>query len=314
MSETTSSNILMIRPANFGFNPETAASNFYQQQDERPISDLHEIARQEFDGFVAMLRAEDINVIVIEDTPLPVKTDAVFPNNWFTTHMDGKLILYPMASSIRRLERRSDIVDILADKGFVVDEIIDLTFFEEDNQFLEGTGSVIIDRENQVIYAGLSERTHMIPLQYLSQLLGYELVTFHTVQTVKGTESPIYHTNVMMHVGTDIAVVCLECIASEKERLNLKDHLMRSGKLIIPITAHQKFAFAGNMLEVKNSKGQRFTIMSRTAYDNLKIAQKQAIMRFTKIIAPPIPLIEKLGGGSARCMLAEIFLPEGVKR
>lgn len=311
MSETTSSTILMVRPANFGFNPETAASNFYQQQDERPISDLHEIARQEFDGFVAMLMAQDINVIVVEDTPIPVKTDAVFPNNWFSTHSDGKLVLYPMASSIRRLERRSDIVDILAKEGFVVDDIIDLTFFEEDNQFLEGTGSVVIDRENGVIYAGLSERTHMVPLKYLSQLLGYELVTFHTVQTVKGTESPIYHTNVMMHVGTDIAIVCLECIASEKERLNLKDHLMRSGKLIIPITAHQKFAFAGNMLEVKNNKGEKFTLMSRTAYDNLKIAQKQAIMRFTKIIAPPIPLIEKLGGGSARCMVAEIFLPAG---
>lgn len=314
MSNTTSSSILMVRPANFGFNPETAASNFYQQQDERPLSDLHKIARQEFDGFVDLLRAEDIHVVVVEDTIAPVKTDAVFPNNWFSTHVDGKLVLYPMASSIRRLERRSDIVDILANSGFVVEEIIDLTFFEDDNQFLEGTGSVVLDRENQVIYAGLSERTHIIPLQYLSQLLGFELVTFHTIQTVKGKESPIYHTNVMMHVGTDIAVVCLECIATEKERLNLKDHLMRSGKLIIPITAHQKFAFAGNMLEVQNTKGEKFTVMSRTAYDNLKIAQKQAILRFTKIIAPSIPLIEKLGGGSARCMLAEIFLPSGTKQ
>lgn len=314
MSFNSSSSILMVRPANFGFNPETAASNFYQQQDERPLAVLQEIARQEFDGFVEMLRAENIKVVVVEDTMTPVKTDAVFPNNWFSTHIDGKLVLYPMASRLRRLERRSDIVDILSSHGFVVEEIIDLTFFEDDDQFLEGTGSVVLDRENQVMYAGLSERTHILPLQYLSQLLGYELVTFHTIQMVNGKESSIYHTNVMMHVGSDIAVVCLECIATEKERLILKDHLMRSGKLIIPITAHQKFAFTGNMLEVQNPKGEKFTVMSRTAYDHLKIAQKQAILRFTKIIAVPIPLIEKLGGGSARCMLAEIFLPSGVKK
>ncbi|KEO75176.1 citrulline utilization hydrolase CtlX [Anditalea andensis] len=309
MPETTSSTLLMVRPANFGFNPETAASNFYQQQDERPVADLHEIARQEFDGFVDMLRSYDIKVIVVEDIPVPVKSDAVFPNNWFSTHEDGRLVLYPMASPSRRLERRSDIVNILAEAKFTVDEIVDLSFFEDHDQFLEGTGSVILDRENQVMYAGLSERTHKVPLQYLSQLLGYELVTFHTLQTVQGAESPIYHTNVMMHVGTDIAIICLESIATEKERLTVKDHLIRSGKLIIPITVHQKYAFAGNMLEVKNARGEKFTVMSRTAFDHLKIAQKQAIMRFTKIIAPPLPLIEKLGGGSARCMLAEIFLP-----
>lgn len=310
MSTQTTSTILMVRPANFGFNPETAANNFYQKQDDRDAVEINQIAQIEFDGFVALLKSKGIKVIVIEDTKEPKKTDSIFPNNWFSTHEDGKVILYPMFSPNRRLERRKDIIEILIDSGFQVSEIIDLSFIEQDEQYLEGTGSLILDRVHQIAYACRSLRTDKVPLQYFGRLLDYDIVDFDATQIIDGKVSPIYHTNVMMHVGSDIAIVCLDSIPNTAERLNLQSKLENSGKRIIPITAKQKFNFAGNMLEVRNQEGEKFTVMSKAAYDSLTKAQKENILKYTEIISPDIPTIEKLGGGSARCMIAEIFLPK----
>jgi hypothetical protein len=309
MSQQSSTTILMVRPSNFGFNPETAANNFYQKQDQRSPEAINALATAEFDGFVQLLEKQGIRVLVIEDTQEPIKTDAVFPNNWFSTHDDGKVILYPMFSQNRRLERRKDVIELLINGGFRVDEIIDLSFFEQDEQFLEGTGSLILDRVNHVCYACRSLRTHAVPLEYFSRIMDYELIEFDAVQEINGQLSPIYHTNVMMHVGSDIAIICLESIPSSADRLQVQVYLEKTGKKIIPITAKQKFEFAGNMLEVQNQQGDKFTVMSKAAFHSLTSAQIKSIEKFTQIIAPEIPTIEKLGGGSARCMMAEIFLP-----
>lgn len=309
MSSHITSSILMVRPSNFGFNPETASNNFYQKMDERGSKEINFVAQQEFDGFVELLQQAGVNVIVVDDTGEPLKTDAVFPNNWFSTHEDGKLILYPMYSSNRRLERRKDIVELLMQKGFQISEIIDLSFFEKDNQFLEGTGSLVLDRVHKIAYACRSVRTHEVPLEYFGRLLDFQIVDFDAVQQLNGVNTAIYHTNVMMHVGSELAVVCLDSIPLATEKLKVQDFLEKTGKKIIPITSKQKFGFAGNMLEVINSSGQKFTVMSDTAFQSLSKAQLQTIKRYTEIITPKIPTIEKLGGGSARCMMAEIFLP-----
>ena len=307
----TTSTILMVRPANFGFNPETAENNFYQQQDGRSSEEIKALAQQEFDSFVALLKDQGMKVLVIEDTEKPIKTDAVFPNNWFSTHPDGKLILYPMYSPNRRLERRKDLIEQLMGLGFKVDEIIDLSFFEQDGQFLEGTGSIVMDHDSKMIYACYSERTHRVPLDYLAKILGYQVIAFKAQQEIDGKmSSPIYHTNVMMHIGSDLAVVCLESIVKAADRRKVQETLTSAGKKVIPITAKQKFNFAGNMLEVGNDGGEKFTVMSQTAYDSLNVGQIQLIEKYTTIISPQIPTIEKLGGGSARCMIAEIFLPK----
>ncbi|WP_255502049.1 citrulline utilization hydrolase CtlX [Algoriphagus sp. AK58] len=306
----TSSVILMVRPVHFGFNPETAGNNFYQKQDSRSVEEIQRLALAEFDGFVALLRDQGVEVLVVEDSESPIKTDAIFPNNWLSTHPDGKVILYPMFSPNRRLERRKEILEQLLRLGFGISEIIDLSFFEEHGQFLEGTGSMVLDRQAKVIYACFSERTHPVPLEYVGKLLGYQVVSFEAMQEVGGRLSPIYHTNVMMHVGTDIAVVCLETIVKSAERQKVKDALTNSGKKVIPITARQKFQFAGNMLEVSNDGGEKFTVMSQAAFDSLNVGQIQQIEKYTTIISPAIPTIEKLGGGSVRCMMAEVFLPK----
>lgn len=300
----------MVRPANFGFNEETAISNFYQQQDQRTSKEIRELARSEFDGFVSLLRDQGVNVEVIEDSEEPVKTDAVFPNNWFSTHSDGRFILYPMFSPNRRLERRKDIIELLMAKGYQINEIIDLSFFENDEQYLEGTGSMVFDHDSKTIFACYSERTHSFPLKYVGQLLGYEIVGFNSVQEIYGKVSAIYHTNVMMHIGRDLAVVCLDSIPKASEKQRVQKTLTKAGKKVIPITPKQKFSFAGNMLEVGNEGGEKFTVMSQTALDSLNIGQIQLIEKYTTIISPSIPTIEKLGGGSARCMMAEIFLPK----
>lgn len=306
----TTPNILMIRPSNFGFNPETASDNFYQKSDARSPVEIQELARSEFDGFVHLLRDQGVNVEVVEDTSEPVKSDAVFPNNWISTHEDGKLILYPMCSPNRRLERRKDLIELLMQKGFQVSEILDLGFFEKDSQFLEGTGSMVMDHGSKTIFACYSDRTHPIPLRYVAEILGYSLVGFNALQEVDGKSVPIYHTNVMMHIGTDLAVVCLDAIPKASEKQKVQRSLTQTGKKVIPITVKQKFNFAGNMLEVSNDGGEKFTVMSQRALDSLNVGQIQLIEKYTTIISPSIPTIEKLGGGSARCMIAELFLPK----
>jgi hypothetical protein len=309
MPQQITSTILMVRPANFGFNPETASNNFYQIRDDRNSEEINHLAQKEFDQFVELLLAKGVNIHVVEDTDEPKKTDAVFPNNWFSTHENGKLVLYPMFSPNRRLERRKDLIELLMKKGFRISEILDLTFFEKSKQFLEGTGSLILDRVHKIAYACRSVRTHPVPLNYFGRIMGFEIVNFDATQSVDNVVSPIYHTNVMMHVGTDIAVVCLDSITMASEKLKVQESLEKTGKKMIPITPKQKFSFAGNMLEVKNTEGTKFTVMSDAAYQSLGKIQIQSISRYTDIIVPKIPTIEKIGGGSARCMMAEIFLP-----
>lgn len=309
MAQQTTSTVLMVRPANFGFNPETAGNNFYQKQDSRPSEEINEEARAEFDAFVRLLKEKGITVLVVDDSDKPAKTDAVFPNNWFSTHEDGRLLLYPMYSANRRLERRKEILEYLINAGYLVNEIVDLTFFEKDNQFLEGTGSLVLDRVNKLAYACRSERTHEVPLTYFGRLMGYEVVDFDALQAVGKQSLPIYHTNVMMHVGSELSIVCLDSIPLASEKLKVQYYLEKTGKRMVPITAKQKFNFAGNMLELKNMEGRKFTIMSAAAFASLNKVQLQAIQRYTEIIVPEIPIIEKIGGGSVRCMLAEIFLP-----
>lgn len=305
----TTSNILMVRPANFGFNPETAESNFYQKRDARTPQEINKAAQKEFDDFVSLLDEKGVNVIVVEDTEDPKKTDAIFPNNWFSTHENGNVVLYPMFSANRRFERRMDIVEMLMKKGFKVDEIVDLTFFEKDNQFLEGTGSLVLDRVHKIAYACKSVRTHEVPLAYFCRLMDYEEVVFDAAQSIDGIVSSIYHTNVMMHVGSELAIVCLDSIPVATEKLRLQKFLGKTGKKMIPITEKQKFNFAGNMLEVQGKEGNKITVMSETACQSLGDVQLNAIKRYTDVIVPKIPTIEKLGGGSVRCMMAEIFLP-----
>ncbi|WP_373492908.1 citrulline utilization hydrolase CtlX [Aquiflexum sp.] len=309
MPTQTTSNILMIRPANFGFNPETAANNFYQKKDSRNPQQINKLARKEFDGFVGLLEEKGVNVLVVDDTDEPKKSDAIFPNNWFSTHEDGKVILYPMFSSNRRQERRTDIFEILMKKGFKISDIVDLTFFENDDQYLEGTGSLILDRVCKVAYACRSQRTHPVPLAYFGRIMEFEIIEFDATQVVNEVISPVYHTNVMMHIGSEIAVVCLDSITLASEKLKVQEYLEKTGKKMIPITAKQKFQFAGNMLEIKNSEGGKLTVMSDAAYQSLGQVQVQTIQRYTDIVVPHIATIEKLGGGSARCMMAEIFLP-----
>lgn len=309
MNTQTTSTILMIRPANFGFNPETAGNNFYQIWDDRTADEINRLALNEFDGFVALLKGKGIHVIVVEDSPEPKKSDAIFPNNWMSTHSDGKVVFYPMFSPNRRLERRNDLMEILSQEGFQIKEIVDLSFFEQDGQFLEGTGSLVLDRCHYIAYACRSVRTHKVPLDYFGRLLGFDILGFEASQSIQGVVSPIYHTNVMMHVGTDLAVVCLDSIPKTSERLALQKSLEKSGKKIIPISVKQKFNFAGNMLELRNGQGERFTVMSDSAFRSLNAAQIQTIGKFTTILSIKIPTIEKIGGGSVRCMMAEIFLP-----
>jgi hypothetical protein len=214
-----------------------------------------------------------------------------------------------MFSPNRRQERRKDIIEILMKKGYKISDIIDLTFFENDEQYLEGTGSLILDRTHKVAYACRSQRTHPIPLAYFGRIMEYEIVDFDATQRINGKVSSIYHTNVMMHIGTEIAVVCLDSIPLASEKLKVQEYLEKTGKKMIPITAKQKFQFAGNMLEIKNKDGGKLTVMSDTAYQSLGQVQVQTIQRYTDIVVPNIATIEKLGGGSARCMIAEIFLP-----
>eukprot|EP01138_Halocafeteria_seosinensis_P011677 gb/GECG01011933.1/.p1 GENE.gb/GECG01011933.1/~~gb/GECG01011933.1/.p1 ORF type:complete len:249 (+),score=43.25 gb/GECG01011933.1/:1-747(+) len=218
--------------------------------------------------------------------------------------------IYVMFLPRRSFSPGSDVPDILSREGFSVKQKIDLTAFENDSQYLEGTGSLVLDRENRILYSGLSERTHMEPLRRVNEYLHYEMVTFHAEQEHKGVKSPIYHTNVMMHVGSNLAVVCLDSISDSKERGMVQEYLKKTNKEVVAISLEQMFKFAGNMLEVKNRNGAKITVMSKMAYDSLTMEQEGTIKKYTKIATVTLPTIEKLGGGSARCMLSEIFLPQ----
>jgi len=299
----TTNHILMIRPVDFKFNIETADNNKFQKESDE--NNIQQKALKEFDDFVNLLRDNGVDIIVISDTLNPETPDSIFPNNWVSFHENGQVYLYPMFSENRRLERRADILEIL-DQNFEIRFRIDLSGYESKKNYLEGTGSMVLDRENKIVYACLSIRTDEMVLQDFCRESGYRSVVFNASDA---SGFPIYHTNVMMCIGTDFAVVCLESIIDVEERDKVVRSLHDSGKEVITISIDQMNLFAGNMLEVQNNQGQSLLVMSEQAYLSLSMEQIKNLERHSKLIYSPLYTIEKNGGGSARCMLAEIHLP-----
>ncbi len=297
----------MVRPARFGYNPETAASNAFQVYDDSMTpEEIAATAREEFDQFVAVLREAGVQVWVVEDTPEPPKPDAVFPNNWVTFHNDGTVITYPMFAPQRRLERREDIIKYLG-SHFHIERRIKLERYEAKGRFLEGTGSMVLDRQHRIVYACSSPRTDEFLLDEFCRLMGYEKEYFSATDA-RGQE--IYHTNVMMAVGERFVVICLEAIADDYAANRLIDRFYATNKEIVEISYRQMMSFAGNMLQVQNDRGERLLVMSDQAYHSLTDAQIRRLEKHCRLVHSPIDTIETYGGGSARCMMAEIFLPE----
>ena len=297
--------LLMIRPAAFGANEETAASNFFQSTDTKTDSrTIQQAALNEFDNMVELLRQHELNVLVIDDTPIPVKPSAIFPNNWFSTSPEGMVSVFPMYAPNRRPEKRDDILKMLAER-FVVKDLQDWSEFEVEGKFLEGTGSMVIDHENKVIYTCYSPRTDISMLEKFANANKYRAIIFFAVDN---EGHPVYHTNVMMTLGENFAILCEESIEEEWELIAVRQLLESSGHEVIRITKEQMHSFAGNMLQVKNSKGEKFLLMSQTAFDSLYEDQKEELSARSKLLPIQIPVIEKTEGGSVRCMIAEIFL------
>ncbi len=314
MSEQITSTLLMIRPVQFRFNEQTAVNNYYQKKTGEVSSrEISEKAREEFDNFVTRLRQHGIEVVVIEDTAVSDTPDSIFPNNWISFHRDGRVAIYPMCAENRRLERREDILAILRDShSFSWTAREDLTFFEREHKFLEGTGSMILDRTNKLAYAARSIRTDEKVLREFCERFDYQPVLFTAYQSVDGKRLPIYHTNVMMCVADEFAILCADSIDDKKEKALVIDTLKKTGKEVIFISEQQKAHFAGNMLQVINPRGEKFLIMSSAALHSLDSQQINSIHNFCAIIHSPLDTIETLGGGSARCMMAEIFLPRKI--
>lgn len=300
----------MVEPTAFYYNPETAVNNYFQTETTDSQEDIQKEALEEFQGMVSALRSKGVNVITIKDTASPHTPDSIFPNNWISFHDNGNVVLYPMFAKNRREERREeDVLSLLEEKGFHIDDVIDFTSAEEDEIFLEGTGSIILDREHELAYACISQRTDEDLLIEFCEELEYTPVIFHANQTVNGERKPIYHTNVMMCIADKYAVICLDSIDDKKEKKAVCEYLLESGKEIIAITEEQMHQFAGNMLQV-GGLGQSYLVMSQTAYNSLNQEQISKIEAYNPILPVKIDLIEKLGGGSARCMMAEVFLPK----
>jgi len=301
------STVLMIRPVRFESNPHTAASNRFQGRSQLGAQEQQDAALKEFDGLAAMLREAGIDVVVVDDTSDPHTPDSIFPNNWVSFHADGSVVLYPMEAENRRVERRLDIIEKLnSDFGFQVGEVIDLTPHEAGGQFLEGTGSMVLDRINRVAYACQSSRTRLEPLGEFAQRLDYDIVTFDAVDR---DGVAIYHTNVMMNIGEELAVICDAAIAREDQRNAVMQSLQDSGREVLSLTFDQMEAFAGNMLELRTSHGERLIALSQQALDSLTELQLDRLQENGRILAAAIDTIETSSGGSVRCMLAEIHLP-----
>jgi hypothetical protein len=298
------STILMVRPASFGFNAETAQNNVFQKNVKASQKEIQQKATAEFDKFVATLRKKGIEVIIFDDSTKPVKPDAIFPNNWFCTLEDGTLAVFPMYAPNRRIEKRDDLLHMLVDK-YNVRDVEDWSEYEAENLFLEGTGSMIIDQDYKVIYACISPRTNKSVLEKFAHAHGYKAMLFYS-RDENGTD--VYHTNVIMHLGETYAVICMESIINEAERIAVSQLLIATGHEVIPITLKQVHAYAGNMLQVKNAKGEKFTILSKSAYNSLTKEQRDILQMHTTLLPMDITTIETIGGGSTRCMMAEIFL------
>ena len=300
--------ILMVRPATFRKNEETAGNNHYQH--DAQIDDVHQAALDEFDGMVDDLRERGVNVMVVEDDPTTDTPDALFPNNWVSFHADGRVGLYPMFAPNRRLERREDILhDLVHVHGFDMDEIVDFTEFEDHDAFLEGTGSMVLDRMHGKAYAALSPRTDGDAFAHWCESMDLEGVIFEANQTVGDARMPIYHTNVMMAVGTGWAAVCLDAIDHPDDRALVLDSLQDDGLTVVDLSEDQINRFAGNMLEVATDQGDQLIVMSSRAYHALTDDQRATLEKFGTLVHNDLHHIETCGGGSARCMMAEVHLP-----
>ena len=303
--------ILMIRPVAFRMNEQTAVNNYFQEDLDIKNQTINERAQKEFDDFVLVLTEKGVNVVVVEDLKENDTPDSIFPNNWVSFHKSGTVVVYPMFAENRRRERRADIFDILEEKGYVINDIMDYTSAEDEGIFLEGTGSILKDRVNQKAYCALSERANEeLFIEYCEDFDCFPVI-FTANQSVNGKRMPIYHTNVMMAMAENFAVICSDTIDDKKERKNVLDHLRNDGKEIITITEQQMHHFAGNMLQVIGADDQRFMVMSSAAYNSLNANQIKAIKAHCGIIHSSLETIETCGGGSARCMMAEVFLPKG---
>jgi len=302
---------MMVRPFAFRYNEETAGDNHFQRRSDLSALEANQKAVEEFDGMVEMLRADGIEVIVFQDDAFPETPDSVFPNNWVTFHDDGRVAIFPMSAESRRGERREEMFDIIADDfGYGIKEIEDFTGFESESLYLEGTGSMVLDRQNRIAYAAMSNRTDLFVLETFCERFDFKYIAFSATQTVADGREPIYHTNVMMAIGGEYAVICPQSIDDSRERGEVLGQLKKSGKKIIEITEAQVAHFAGNVLELENENGSRFCVMSTGAFESLRNDQVEAIEKHAKIIHTPLKTIESLGGGSARCMMAEVFLPK----
>lgn len=310
MNQSTST-VFMVRPHSFRKNEETATNNHYQRDlAQASAEEIVQRAQNEFDGLVAALEEAGVEVIVFDEAEPHETPDALFPNNWISTHANGIIGLYPMFAPNRRAERRDDIALVLEHQyGFDVKEIIDFTEFEAHNKFLEGTGSIVLDRMNRKAYAALSERTDARALEHFCEQLKFQPVAFNAFQLVNNQRLPIYHTNVMMSIGSGYAVICLDCIDSAEERQKVQESIAEDGLELIELTENQVNQFAGNMLELRGKQGP-VLVMSESAYQSLDAVQIAKLEQFTTLLHAPLPTIETCGGGSARCMIAEIHLPK----
>nr|WP_322625918.1 arginine deiminase-related protein [uncultured Flavobacterium sp.] len=300
--------ILMIRPVAFRMNEQTAVNNYYQKvMDSLLPATVNAKAQQEFDAFADKLKAVGVNVVVVNDTVDPDTPDSIFPNNWVSFHENGDVALYPMFAENRRAERREDVLDILEEKGFAIENIMDYTEAEEDGIFLEGTGSIVLDRVNRKAYCALSPRADEELFIEFCEDFEYSPIIFEAYQTVDGERKHIYHTNVMMCVGTTFAVICSDCIDDKKERKAVLASLREDGKELILLTEKQLNHFAGNMLQVQG-KDKSYLVMSEAAKSVLTADQIQKLEKHVEILSANLDTIEACGGGSARCMMAEVFL------
>jgi hypothetical protein len=309
--EQLSGNVLLIRPKQFCFNPQTADSNVFQARTAVASADVQAQAMQEFDAMLSILRDAGVCVVVIDDSDAADTPDAIFPNNWVSFHSDGTVILYPMEAPNRRLERRIDIIESLSvDFGYHVRDILDLSSLEDSGLYLEGTGSMVLDRINREVYAALSSRTHMDALADFARQTGYSLTVFDA--TGPG-DIPVYHTNVMMSIGDKFVVICADAVADSGKRKDVLAHLARTGRRIIEITTAQMESFAGNILQLRTGADTSAIVLSRTAHDSLSRTQLNALEQCGRVLPVDVGTIERVGGGSVRCMMAEIFLPRTMR-
>ncbi|RPE00019.1 amidinotransferase [Aureibaculum marinum] len=301
--------ILMVRPIKFRMNEQTAVNNYFQEDLSLKNIEINKKAQQEFDSFVAKLRAAGLYIVVVEDIESQDTPDSIFPNNWVSFHENGDVAIYPMFAENRRAERREDIFEIIEEQGFLINNIIDYTSAEEENIFFEGTGSLALDRIHRKAYCALSPRADEELIIEFCEDFEYTPVIFTAYQTVKDKRLPIYHTNVMMCLAETFVIICLDCIDDKKERKNVLKHLKEDGLEVIAITEEQVANFAGNMLQVKGKDEKRYLVMSEAAHNSLTESQLNKINKHCEILSSPIDTIETCGGGSARCMMAEVFLP-----